>query len=454
MNKKYKILSKISMILTVMFISLSCSQEEIPTLKEGSLPLATDYQDNIEIEVNQETNWVTFTFSAKEVVPIWIIDDKTYSTDFQFEKYYRKAGEYSISVKISNANGISDGVITKTFVLEKTIMSGFSGFDYNSEFNIWRKSTVSIPSFWYAPGWEQIDDPAYTFSEGSYNLTFPESTFETWQAQMFLESDINTTSDNKYDFSAIFTSTKDHSNITVKLVDGADDNLFYFTDVVKLKANEPLCHWKAEMDGLDITNLKLVLDFGGNEDNTNITIENIVFKNSADDDGTVVPEIEDTPDINWVDVNSEDNFWHNINFTNTYYYAPGWEQLPNPEITIDGTEYSTSFPSATWEQWQNQLTFITDDLALSADTNYDFKVTLLSSTDIAAVTVKLAQNDDDGLFLFDERIKLTADSEVDLKLVNMDGVDISQAKIVFDFGGNPDNTDIVIKDIIIQKHID
>lgn len=437
-----------------MVISLSCSQEDIPELKEGGIPLATDFQDNIKIEVNQETNWVTFSFTGKEVVPVWIIDEKNYITDFKFEKYYRKAGEYNISVKFSNANGISDGTITKTFTINKTIMTGFGGFDYSSDFNIWRKSTLADPSFWYAPGWGQIDDPDYTFSEGSYNLTLTEATFETWQAQMFLASDINTSAENKYDFSVIFTSTQDHSGVTVKLVDGADDNLFYFADKIKLKANEPYCYWKSAMEGLDITNLKLVLDFGGNADNTNVTIENIVFKDNKNDDGTEVPEVEDAPEIDWVDVNSENNLWHNTTFTNTYYYAPGWAQLPDPTVTINGSEYSTSYPSATWEQWQNQLAFVTDNLALTEGNKYDFKVTIYSSKDIAAATVKLCDKDDDGLILLDERVKLTADSELELKLTNLDGIESPQIKIVFDFGGNPDNTDIIIKDIIIQKHID
>ena len=41
-----------------------------------------------------------------------------------------------------------------------------------------------------------------------------------------------------------------------------------------------------------------------------------------------------------------------------------------------------------------------------------------------------------------------------IKAIKQKGVDITQAKLVLDFGGNPAATDVVIKDIIFQKHRD
>ena len=35
-----------------------------------------------------------------------------------------KKGSYTVECKVKNANGISDGSITKTFEIEKTIMNG------------------------------------------------------------------------------------------------------------------------------------------------------------------------------------------------------------------------------------------------------------------------------------------------------------------------------------------
>lgn len=97
-----------------------------------------------------------------------------------FSRYYRKAGEYSVEVKVGNGNGVSKGTITKTFTVDKTKMTGFAGFVYDSEFNLWLKSEHKINSFWYAPGWNQIADPSCSFSTDMISLTLPEATTDQW----------------------------------------------------------------------------------------------------------------------------------------------------------------------------------------------------------------------------------------------------------------------------------
>lgn len=451
------IYSNIKTILLMSIITLGlvgCSSEDFTAPNEAGIPLAVDYEDAIQIDVDQSTNYVTFSFKGKGVTPVWIIDGK-YSTTPSFNKYYRKAGDYSIDIKIANANGMSDGVITKIFHIDKTIISGFGGFVYDSDFNLWKKAQIDKPEFYYAPGWGQIPDPVYTYNDGTYSIDLPEATTDTWQTQVKIGSNINTNTETKYDFSVVLSSTTNHSNVTVKLVDGKDDNLFYFTKVVKLAANEPFCCWASDMNGLDITNLKLVVDFGGNAANTEVTIENIVFKDHANNDGTVVPDDDDSePEPNWVDANSADNLWYGVKFTNEFYYAPGWSQLPNPSFIVDGAQYSLEFPKATTERWQNQVKFITESLSIIAAENYDFRVTLNASKDIKGATIKLAQNGDDDTFLFIKEVDLTAGQDIDAKVINTPGVDISKGVLIFDFGGNPAETDVTIKNIILQKHKD
>ena len=51
---------------------------------------------------------------------------------------YKRQGSYTVECKVKNANGISDGSITKTFEIEKTIMNGFGGFVEDSEFNMFK----------------------------------------------------------------------------------------------------------------------------------------------------------------------------------------------------------------------------------------------------------------------------------------------------------------------------
>lgn len=430
----------------------SCTSEKIEAPTETGLPLIADYEDNIIITVDQETNYVTFSFTGKGVMPVWIIDGKQYSTLQSFTKYYRKAGDYSIEVKVSNYNGVSDASVVKTFHIDNTIMNGFGGFVYDSDYNMWKTATIGEVTFFYAPGWAQIGDPSYTAIEGGFNVSLTEATSDQWQAQMFINTDMATVSSSNYDFSVILSSTTDHPGVTVKLTDPNDSESFYFADRVALTANEPLCYWKSDLQGKDISNLQLVLDFGGNQASTDITIESIVLKDHANDDGTVVPEVDDTPEPAWVDVDSDDNMWKSANFTTSFFYAPGWAQIDNPEMQVNGNEYSLSFPEATSDQWQNQVIFTTESLALDPEQEYDFKVILNSTNDIASATVKLAQTDNDDLFLFMKNAQLLAGEDVVVKAINVPGVDITQAKLVFDFGGNPANTDVIIKDIILQTH--
>ena len=150
-------------------------------------------------------------------------------------------------------------------------------------------------------------------------------------------------------------------------------------------------------------------------------------------------------------MDSDDNLWKGVNITNSFWYAPGWSQIADPDLTINGTQYTLKFPEATTDQWQCQCNFLTDDLTTSAAEKYDFRVNIRSNTEFMGATVKFVQHGDDENFLFAPRVKLLAKDNV-FTMVNVDGKDISQAKIVFDFGGNPANTEIVIKDIILQKH--
>lgn len=180
MKKIYKQISGALLMLTLILNITACSPESFTSPNEAGIPVVSDYEDCIRIDVNQETNYVTFSFQGqKGVMPIWIIDGKNYSSSFNMTKYYRKAGDYSVEVKIANSNGVSDRAITRNFHIDKTIMTGFGGFDPESNFNIWRTATISEPTFWYAPGWSQIADPAYSLVNGTYTVTLPEATSET-----------------------------------------------------------------------------------------------------------------------------------------------------------------------------------------------------------------------------------------------------------------------------------
>ena len=116
MKKIYIQICGMMLLFTLMISIAACSSESFTSPDEANIPIVSEYEDCILINVDQETNNVTFSFEGKTgVMPVWIIDGKSYSSTFSMTKYYRKAGDYSIEVKIANANGISDRAITKRF---------------------------------------------------------------------------------------------------------------------------------------------------------------------------------------------------------------------------------------------------------------------------------------------------------------------------------------------------
>lgn len=146
----------------------------------------------------------------------------------------------------------------------------------------------------------------------------------------------------------------------------------------------------------------------------------------------------------WLGMTVEELFW---------YYAPAWAQIANPELEQDGNKYSFSLPEATAEQWQAQFAFKTD-ISTSAAKRYDFSCTVLLNTDHPGVTIKLVQTSDDKVFYCADRHAVTADEEFVYRLEGVDGIDMEKVSLFFDFGGNVAGTDVIIKDILLQEHID
>lgn len=442
----------------------ACSPEDFDAPNEAGVPKAADYADNIQIDVDQSSNWVTFSLkNAKGVMPVWKFSDDKYSTVSGYKQYYRKKGEYSVDVYIQNANGKSKDFLTKTFQVDKTIMTGFGGFDSESEYNLWNKATIGDPAIWYAPGWAEIAPFAWSRSGGNYTATLPSATSDTWQAQFKLPTDITTEATKNYDFSVILTSTKDHPHVMVKLVKtggGDNDNIFYFAETVSLKANEPVCFWKSDMPGLD-AQLDMVFDFGGNEADTEISVENIVLKDHANDDGTVVPEVpvENAPTHYAPDADT--NMFLNANYTIETWYNPGWggEVAGGLPYEITDGEIRITVPTACDAQWQAQFKLHTD-INISAEKEYDFYCEVESDNAISGATFKLVMpggGDNDNVYILNaDNVAIAGDGATTyVKFHNLPGIDIQNLDIVTDWGaGVPDNTHIILRKITVQEHME
>lgn len=446
-------------ILLAGFTLAACSPEDF-TGANGDIPQASDYEDNVTVTVDQETNYVYFEFtSAPGITPVWIIDG-AYSSSYSLSKFYRKKGTYTIECKVRNSNGMSDGSIVKEFEIENTIMTGFPGFVEDSDFNMLKGVTLPDPWFYYAPGWSQISDPTWSLVNGTYTVTLPTATTERWQAQMaFQTTGVSVSADKKYDFSVIMTSTTEHGGVKVKLCDSSDNIILMDKDFT-LEANEPKALWASGLDGVDISDLKIVFDFGGNAENTVINIESFVLKDHANDDGTEVPEETATP----FDYNDSNNIWKAIDeeqaFTEEFWFGDAnWGAIEcTPEVTHDGSTHTITIPVETpAEEWHAQWKLHTD-LSATADNLVDFSLKVSAKQNGDAIklpdmTVKLTDSSNDDNYFFAERQEIPTDGYVfrfeDTKLAKE--TDASKLSLVFDFGGAPEGAVVTINEITLIK---
>lgn len=277
---------------------------------------------------------------------------------------------------------------------------------------------------------------------------------------MHIGTDICLAEGNHYDGSVIFTSNVDIKSATLKIhPDGDDDDAhsFFPAEKITLTAGEPRCFWFSDLPAaVDMNNVVFTLDFGGNPAGAEIIIENVVLKDHQYDDGTVLPELPAVGEPVWVDAQSADNLWHGLNPTIGFYYAPGMAQIPDPELTVDGESYSIVLPAATTDQWQAQM-FMASTLSLpdSDSAGYDFCVSFDSNIDIPGVTVKLTAGDSDDNFFFAERVAVTGGVTKKFWIADVKSPSpMPDVKLVLDFGGNADGTEVTISNIILQKHHD
>jgi hypothetical protein len=441
-------------LLVLLLVILSSCMEDYNNPSEGNVPLAADI--DAEVMVNQETNEATFSLKNTGNYPVWIFTEasgKSYSTVNGLKKVYRKAGTYTVEVKLANSNGISDGSVIKTFVVENTLLNeNPGGYDANNDCNLWKPATFTN-EFYYAPGWSQIANPGFSADGNLYSINLPAATTDTWQAQVKFLTSMTTSAANNYDFSAVFLSNKNHGNVTVKLVQTGDDGNFYFEQKISLVADQDFVFIKTNMPGKDMANVSLVLDFGGNAADTEVLLRRVTLKQHDCDDGTEIEEpVDDT--VNWLP-NSDCNLWKNVAYVNHFFYAPGWAAIyEGPAytgFTAGNNSYTLTYPTATSDQWQNQVHFRTTNVSTTADKSYDFRVLFTSNNNINNVTIKLTKVGDDATFFFTERVNLVAGQEYTFKMAAMEGKDIDNISLVFDFAGNPADTEITISSIILKE---
>ena len=343
-----------------------------------------------------------------------------------------------------------------------------SGFDASSDFNLWKNATIEM-GYYYAPGWAQIADPGMTKDGASYLFALPEATFDRWQCQVAFNTDVAVNAATNYDFSVVLNASKD-VRAMVKLTQRDNDENFFFAEEVDLKAGEDCVFWKSDMPGIDAPQMKLVLDFGGNQAGTDVEVSNIVLKDHANDDGTVLPDQQgggDEPEttMDW-NTAAASNLWNAveegsafIQYT-TWFADNGWSTLPTqPAITHADGKWEFDVPEGTGgSQWQGQFAIETT-LAVAKAKKYNFYLVLEADNDIPGATIKLTEtnySDDDKRddnFFFADRHDITADHPFIYKVeaAELAKDDAHALSLVFDFGGAPAGTHIAISNIYFEE---
>lgn len=348
-----------------------------------------------------------------------------------------------------------EGISWQYIIAPKAEDTTFKGFKYDSDFNLWKTANVTLQSTWFsASDWTGGLEPAVCeVTNDKITVKTPSGMGnDQWQGQVHVGTDIQISAGETYDFSCFIDCPTD-SKVTVKVQKDGDDGVSFDGDKqIDFTANGS-CYYFTDLPGFDGT-MKIAFDFGGYPD-TEFVISNIVIKKHSDDDGTVLPTEPDVPEkpVTWVDVNSADNLFKGTTYTTEFFYAPDWAQIADPKMTEGDNSWTLDLPQATSDQWQAQFKMHTD-ISTFAAKNYDFRVTFYSTKALPGVTFKCVLNGDDNVFYMADRVEVPEYDEVTFKWVDLPGIDMEKMSIVFDFGGNPADTQVTVKDIIVQEHRD
>ena len=342
------------------------------------------------------------------------------------------------------------------------------GFDANSDFNLWKGVTPDA-TFYFAPNWspDRTAEMQATYNDkgNDYTITVPDAAFDRWQAQMHLHTTgVETSSANHYDFSCIFVADADIDGVTVKVTNEADNEAIIDVDNISLKAGKEYVFWKSNIEGKDLSPVKIVFDFGHASGATTINVSNIVLKDHANNDGTIVSEGgegggEDKPTMDW-NYESGANLWKAVDDGTLfdafgYWFADdSWTALgTQPEATHNGDTYEITIPEGIGgSQWQGQF-HIDTKLTASAAKAYNFYFVMETDNDCPGVTVKLTDAGDSNFFC-EGRHDVKADEPFIFKLEGAtlkEGKDAEAIRLFFDFGGSPAGTHVKISKIYFEE---
>ena len=344
---------------------------------------------------------------------------------------------------------------------------------YTADDNIWKAVDAANNVAWYYnPNWAgEKPAPETSFKESTWTVKLDdEDNAAEWTTQMFIKpaTDLLLDTQKKYTFTAtVYSSTGTH--VFFKMYQDQVNTPFSFetaggADRIAIAAGETK-EIKVENFIPLGTPQMLLIDFAQHAANNTIHVKDITLK--------VTGEVEKPVDWDYTpsaEYTAAENLWKPVfdaNGEQYYYYhcvGSDWNGTDTiaeevPFLTKTQSTYELNYEDATASSWQNQFFIFPKaghEVALKADKTYTLKVTIGTNQSIAPGFFKIEKYNAENPKREGETIweagSLSIEGAKPLVLEHeITGVECANINLVMDFGGNPANTKIYIKDIILTE---
>ena len=345
--------------------------------------------------------------------------------------------------------------------------------EYTAQDNLWKAVDAANRITWfYNPNWAgELAAPETSFKESTYTIKLnEEDEAMEWTTQMKIHptTDLVLDTQKKYTFTAkVYSSTGTH--VFFKMYqDGVDWPESFETPAganrIAITAGETKEIKVEDFIPLGTPQI-LLIDFAQHGANNTIHVKDITLKVTGEVEQPV--EWDYTPSEEYT---ASNNLWKPVFDANGekyyYYHCTGADyngtdilDTTVPFLTKTQSTYELNYEAETSSTWQNQFFVFPDagkEIALKADKTYNLKVTLGTNQSIAPGFFKFSKADPanakgEGAVIW-EKGAVSIEGATPLVIEHeFTGVECDNIILVMDFGGNPANTKIYIKDIILTE---
>lgn len=451
------------MAAALALVMASCSTEPNFEPSMSGIPQASDYQIGISVDDlnNVELNILDKNGDrAKGVYPVWYVNESTRpSTSLTYRDLITIAGEYPVEMKVGNGNGVSEGSVTGTIKIDKTIFD-FTPYmraltdgsakvwavDGTKDGNMGCGPDTNNPTGWWngGPGAKEAEgvyQNALTFGDtgettsGSY--VFDPGAAGTFYVNTGVHSLPGYTVNNPDDGADFRVDAKVVETTFTLLPQGAN---LYLT----LPANTPFPYVPSEA-GFENPKYRIA-SFSKSEITLVQDLDGISWQY------IIAPKAEADVTVTGFKPDFEHNLWKDaaVWIASTWFADGGWGMLPDqPTVTMTPDKgISLHTPAGMGnDQWQGQV-HVETDIEVHSGVTYDFSCNV-NVPKAGGVTVKVQKTGDDNTFFTADRVDVEPNGSI-VWFSDVEGFD-GTLKIAFDFAGFGD-CDITVDKIVFKEH--